>query len=140
MSDSTNCMECGRPWGVILELGEQPTEKAQFLAQTQLEEELMQYLEDGLSPGEVVNLTGVPQVEAEEIAWITDALAAFASENLNCDMMPESACWCVVADVDLLAWLLKGRKRRWAYKWDCCGLDLDKFIVKTVKAQTVAVQ
>jgi hypothetical protein len=131
MSESTNCMECGRPWGVILDRGELPSEKAQFLAQTQLEEELMQYLEDGLSPdGEVVNLTGVPQVEAEEIVFITEATAAFASEYLNCDMMPESACWSVVGDVDLPAWLLKGRKRRWAYRWDCCNLDLYGFVVK----------
>jgi hypothetical protein len=132
-------MECGRPWGVILERGELPSDKAQHLAQLEIEEELMEHLEDCLDDGEVVNLTGVPQVEAEEIVWITDALANFASEHLNCYMMPESACWYPIDDVDLPAWVLKGRARRWAYRWDCCNLDLDKFVIKGSPIQIAAV-
>lgn len=134
----TICMECGRPWGVILERGELPSEEAQHLAQLELEEELMESLEYDLADGEIVNLIEVPKVEAEEIVWITDALANFASEHLNCDMMPESACWCVVDDVDLPAWVLKGRARRWAYRWDCCNLKTDTFIVKAPSAHMVA--
>jgi hypothetical protein len=129
------CTECRRPWGVILERGELPSESAQELAQIELEEELMEILEYDIGDGEIVNLTEVPRVEAEEIVWITDALANFASEHLDAYMMPESACWCVIDDVDLPAWILKGRARRWAYRWDCCNLDTDKFIVKVSASQ-----
>jgi hypothetical protein len=133
MTTISTCIECERPWGIILERGEMPTDKAQRLAQLELEEEWMERLERNLGPGEIVDLTKLPQAEAEEIVWITESLAAFASEHCNSDMMPESACWCVVEDVDLPAWLLKGRKRRWSYRIDCCTLDIDKFIVKGVK-------
>ena len=135
----TNCLGCGRPWGVILERGELPSDKAQHLAQLELEESLMEYLDYDLAEGEIVNLTEVPKVEAEEIVWITDALSNFATEYLNCDMMPESACWCPIEDVDLPSWVLKGRARRWAYRWDCCNLDLDKFVIKGSPIQIVAV-
>lgn len=133
---TANCLECGHPWGVILERGELPSESAQLLAQLEMEEELMECLENELADDEVVNLTEVPKVEAEEIIWITDALAKFASEHLDCYMMPESACWCVVEDVDLPAWMLKGRARRWAYRWDCCNLEWSKYIVKVSTALT----
>ena len=92
MSTLSTCIQCGRPWGVILERGEMPTEKAERLAQLQLEEEWMERLECSLDPGEVVNLTGLPEAEAEEIVWITEATAAFASEHCNSFMMPESSC------------------------------------------------
>ena len=130
----TECNECGRPWGVILERGELPSDKAQHLAQLELEEELVEYLEDdfGFERGNVMtfNLESVPQAEPLEVVFVTQALADFATENLNCEMVSDYVpAWYVVADLDIPAWLLKGRKRRWAYKWDCCEMDLSKFEV-----------
>lgn len=125
----TICINCLRPWGVMLERGELPSERAQQLAQLELEEELMEYLEYELTEGQIANLTDVPKVEAEEVVFITEALSRFASDHLNCDMMPQSACWCAIDDVDLPAWVLKGRARRWTYRWDCCNLSVNKLIV-----------
>jgi hypothetical protein len=126
----TSCLECGRPWGVILERGELPSEKAQNLAQLGLEEELMEYLEDDFDEdnGGIFNLEGVPQAEPQEVVFVTYALAAFASEHFD-SCIGEVPAWYALDDLDIPAWLLKGRARRWAYKWDCCGLDLSSFEV-----------
>ena len=134
----TNCNNCGRPWSVILERGELPTEKAQHLAQLELEEELMEYLENGLADGEIVNLEGVPQAEPQEVVFVTEALAGFASENCG-SCIGDVPAWYTIDDLDIPAWLLKGRARRWAYRWDCCGMNFDEFVVTAPSAQTVAV-
>jgi hypothetical protein len=126
----TSCLECGRPWGVILERGELPSDKAQHLAQLELEERLMEYLECGLDEGEIVNLEGVRAAEAQEVVFVTQALADFASENFGC-CIGDVPAWYEVDDLDIPAWLLKGRARRWSYRWDCCNMDLDGFILKS---------
>jgi hypothetical protein len=135
----TNCNNCGRPWGVILERGELPTESAQQLAQLELEESLMGYLEDGIAEGEVVNLEGVPEAEAQEVVFVTEALADFASENFD-RCIGEVPAWYELDDLDIPVWLLKGRARRWAYRWDCCDMDLDGFVIKSPSVQTVPIQ
>lgn len=129
MSQLTHCSECGLPWGVILERGEMPSEKGQRLAELQLEEELVERLEEGLGEGETVNLSAPPIVEATEIVWVTEALSAYASEYLNCDV-PEGPYWYDVDDLDFPKWLLKGRKRRWAYRWNCCLIHTESYIVR----------
>jgi len=131
----TNCNACGRPWGVILERGELPTEKAQRLAQLELEEALMEYLEGGIAEGEIVNLKGVPEAEPQEVVFVTQSLADFASENLGC-CVGDVPAWYTTDDLDIPAWLLKGRARRWAYRWDCCNLDLDRFVIKGLMRPT----
>ncbi len=133
----TNCIECGRPWGVILERGELPSEKAQHLAQLELEEELMRYLEYDFDEdnGGIFNLEGAPQAEPQEVIFVTQALADFASENLNCEMIGNVPAWYAIDDLDIPTWLFKGRARRWAYKWDCCEMDLSKFEVVMAEAE-----
>lgn len=140
MSQSIHCLECGRPWGVILERGELPSEEAQHLAQLELEEDLMEYLEKGLDEGEIVNLEGAPEAEPQEVVFVTQALAVFASENCGSEMFGDVPAWYVLDDLDIPAWLLKGRARRWAYRWECCNLDLDGFVVKAPPVRAVAVQ
>lgn len=135
----TNCLECGRPWGVILGRGELPSDKVQRLAQLELEEELMEYLEDGTGEGEIVNLEGVPEAEPQEVVFVTYALANFASEHCGSEMFGDVPAWYAIDELDIPAWLLKGRARRWSYRWDCCNMDLDKFIIRVSSARAVAV-
>ena len=134
----TDCNNCGRPWGVILERGELPSDEAQRLAQLELEEELMEYLDDGLAEGEIVNLEGLPEAEPQEIVFVTQSLADFASENFD-SCIGDVPAWYELDDLDIPVWLLKGRARRWAYRWDCCNMDLDTFVIKAPSVQTVAV-
>jgi hypothetical protein len=67
-------------------------------------------------------------VEASEIVCVTDTLSAFASKNQNCDA-PEGPHCFDVDDLDFPKWPLKGRMRRWAYRWDCCMNHTESFIV-----------
>ena len=54
-------------------------------------------------------------------------------------MFGDVPAWYAIDDLDMPAWLLKGRARRWAYLWDCCDLHLDGFVVTASPVQTVAV-
>jgi hypothetical protein len=118
------CNECERPWGYVLELGQLPDGTTQRIAQQAMDEALAEILEGSYHPGFVADLTGAPDVDLEEIVFITEATSQFASEYLNCEVLCEGSCWMTLRDLDLPAWLLKGRKRRWSYRWDCCALDL----------------
>ena len=135
MSQSTCCIECGRPWGVILERGELPTEESHRLAQLAMEEELMDQLDEGSS--HIFSLENVPEVEADEIIFVTQSLGAFASEHLG-SYIGDVPAWYPISDLDIPAWLLKGRRRRWAYRWECCTLDLDRFVVSPTNVMAVA--
>lgn len=121
------CMECGRPWGVLLERGELPSDRAQQLAQVEMEEALVENLEVGIDLTRIVNVETAPEVEPQEVLLVTESLAAFASEYLNADFCGDPG-WYAVDEIDYPAWLLKGRKRRWAYKWECCNLKDDDFV------------
>lgn len=134
----TDCVNCGRPWGVILERGELPSDSAQRLAQLELEEALMVQLECDIAESEIFNLEGVPQAEPQEVVFVTDALASFASEYFDSCQIGEVPAWYALDELDIPAWLLRGRARRWAYRWDCCNLDVSSF--KVVMAQALLVQ
>ena len=122
-----SCTECGRPWGVTIELGELPSDERQSAAQRFMEEALVEHLEETvLDPFEAADIDGAPRVEAEEIVWVTEAMASFASEHLSTECIGEVPAWYPIDQLDIPQWLLRGRKRRWAYRWDCCNISLHR--------------
>lgn len=124
------CMECGRPWGVILGRGELPTEETQRLAQGALEKALVELFKEWGGEVRVDNLEVDVKAEPEEVVFVTEALASFASEHCGSEMIGEVPAWYVIDDIDIPDWLLKQRSRRWAYKWDCCGIDPDRLLAE----------
>lgn len=127
----TYCQECGNPWGVILGLKEIPSPEHQSAAQTAMEESLCEILESGLGDSDscyAVNLTEVPVVDLDEVVFITDATARFASEYFGAECVLGGSVWQRRDDLDIPEWLLRGRKRRWAYVWDCCSLQPDSLL------------
>lgn len=116
------CQECGCPWGAILRRGVEPSDEMRQLAQSQMAGQLVNLWrcwegEDDLG----VDESRLPRVAPTEVVYITEALARFASEYLNADAVL-GACWQEVDSVDVPRWTLKGRKRRTAYRWNCCTL------------------
>lgn len=65
-------------------------------------------------------------LDAQEVVYVTEALATFASEHLNADV-PSEPAWYPVEQICVPAWLLKSRRHRWAYLTGCCELNLDSF-------------
>ncbi len=121
------CNECERPWGVLLDITELPTDENRTVAQRFMEESLVEYLEEHvLDAFEIADIDGAPSVEAEEVVWVTEAVADFATGRLGCDQIGEGPAWYPIDQFDAPQWLLRGRKRRWAYRWDCCQLTLHR--------------
>jgi len=126
MSDTSSCLECGRPWGVILERGEEPSDERQRLAQMELEDELRDYLDESADNEVVFDFSTLAKCCAQRIVFVTEKLADFASDRFG-SYVGESPAWYRIDDCDIPRWLLKGRAQRWAYLWDCCDLDLGRF-------------
>lgn len=112
-----SCQECGRPWGAILKRGVGPSDELQAIAQAQMVDELLGLYDETLR----VDKTLLPQVTPVDIVYVTGSLARFVAERLNGDAFLEE-CWQEIGDTDLPAWLLKGRRRRIAYRWNCCEI------------------
>ncbi len=121
------CNECERPSGVLLDIAELPTDENRAVAQRFIEEALVEHLEEHvLDPFEIADIDGVPAVEVEEVIWVTEDVANFATVRLGCDRIGEGTAWYPIDQFDAPQWLLRGRKRRWAYRWDCCHLTLHR--------------
>lgn len=125
----THCIECGNPWGIILDRGEEPSPEGLAAAQAELVQLLLcecwySYDEEDAENIARIDVSLLPSVRATEIIYITEALGRFADELGVGDAYLED-CWHEVEYVDLPKWLLKGRKRRWAYLWDCCNIGHD---------------
>jgi hypothetical protein len=123
------CLECSKPWGVILERGELPSNERQRSAQAELEEELRDYLDKSNDNDEVFDFTSIEQCSATLVVFISQGLADFASDRFG-SYMGDCPAWYRLKDCDLPLWLLKGRKTRWAYLWDCCDMNTEAFAVK----------
>ena len=90
-----------------------------------------------MDEGAELDLEKLPQVAAVKVVHLTAALAKFCDENGICDPEFETDCWQELEWVDLPRWLLKGRKQRWAYRWDCCDLGwADNYLVTSEMAAT----
>lgn len=133
MSAETFCIECGRPWGVIFERTEEPTDERVAEARAALIESLREQWECDYEPDQMDALdeTALPQTELKRIVYISEALARFADERGIGEAYLDG-CWQTLDDVDLPAWLLKGRKQRWAVLWDCCNIGSPEFYAKAV--------
>ena len=129
------CNECCQPWGAILRRTVEPSDALWDLAQARMVDELLDVWrcwegDDDLS----VDVSLLPRVEPLQVVYITEATARFAAEHLNCDAFL-GACWQEEDWVDMPTWLLAGRKRRIAYRWDCCTLGhVDNYVSEAVHA------
>lgn len=122
----TNCIECGRPWGVILDRGKEPSEEDTANARAEMIDVLLHEVWDcDYDPEELarIDTAKFPPVIATEVIYITEATAAFADEHGFGEGL-EGGLWYSMSDARYAfpAWLLTGRKRRWALRWDCCDL------------------
>lgn len=129
--NAINCMECGRPWGVILERGVLPSDELQRLAQREMEDRILEHIPFFWIKRDELDLSFLPQVEPDEVVFVSRSLCDFASEKFNASA-PEGPCW-IRANGDgyeMPAWLLKNRKHRWAYTWNCCNIDLWRSTLK----------
>jgi hypothetical protein len=126
----TTCIDCGNPWGVILEKGELPSDEAQRSAQLEMQEELADHIAYDYEDGVQFEFSSFPQVEVTEVFWLSRSTCDFISEHLN-GGVPEGPCWVTRDGCDVPSWVLKSRKRRWAYRWECCSIDLSKVTVLT---------
>lgn len=129
----TFCQECARPWGVILDRGVLPSDEGFASARALLIADLRDYWDCEYEADEVdrIDWDALPPVSAVEVVYITEATSAFACDSLNADWGVETSCWVELAWCDLPSWLLKGRKRRWAYRWDCCDIgDAQNYMTK----------
>jgi hypothetical protein len=118
----TRCQECGRPWGWILARGEQIDEHALTIARDGMIDELLEQWACDHEPDELeLDRAAFPPVYATEVVFVTEALGRFADE-LGFEGFPDLPCWTEVRWLDVPAWLLKGRRRRSAIRWDCCNL------------------
>ncbi len=115
------CMECFRPWGAILGRGFEPELKYETEARAMMLDELIEDMDDDT---ETADLSRVEALELKRVVYISEAEGDFAHDHLNCEAFIEGA-WQEIDWVDLPGWFLKGRKQRWAYRWDCCNLDYD---------------
>jgi hypothetical protein len=119
------CQECSNPWGIVLERDEIPTPESLATAVLDLQQTWREAAEcdvDVDELGEVdFDLSKLPSVSATEVVYITEALADFATDRFGA-ICAEGPCWQEVQYVDFPAWLIKGRRRRWAYRWDCCDI------------------
>jgi hypothetical protein len=121
-AELVRCQECGAPWGVILDRGKTPDVFAEAFARADM---LEAWLEDARCDegDDAAFLTErLPDVKPIEVIYLSAGLVSFASEHGFGDVLPEDAAWMEVDWLDLPAWLLKGRKRRWSYRWDCCNI------------------
>ncbi len=132
----THCIECGNPWGVILNRGEQPSDEAQALAIAELHEVLICERWYGYDEPDcdLIDRSKLPPVRATEVVYLTEALARFVDDNGICDPTFLDDCWQEVQYVDLPAWLIKGRKHRWAYLWDCCNIGGPEQYLRAMEA------
>ncbi len=115
------CLECGRPWGVILRRGVEPGDELAIRARSMMIDDLVDQwrCDEGDDAEFVVDL--LPDVGAVRVVYLTEVSAAFAYEHLRCETIVGD-CWQDAEYVDLPAWFLRGRKQRWAYRWDCCEI------------------
>lgn len=118
------CQECGRPFGALLGLGETPNERLADVAQQAVEEALIERLEndgDSMSP---VFLMDALELEVDEVVLVTEATGKFWSEHLNTECLCALPSWQSVSDLDVPDWALRGRRRRWMYRWSgCCAFS-----------------
>ena len=57
------CNECERPWGVLLDITELPTDENRTVAQRFMEESLVEYLEEHvLDAFEIADIDGAPSL------------------------------------------------------------------------------
>jgi hypothetical protein len=120
----TFCQECARPWGVLLERGEEPTPQRIEEARAELIELLMtEHWEADYNADELarVDVTTFPKVFASRVVFISESLARFVDEHGLGESYADE-CWVEEDWVDIPGWLLKGRKHRWALRWDCCDI------------------
>lgn len=121
----THCQECGKPWGVILNLREQPSPNRETLARAELIEMLCEQWECDYEPAEMSAIDWQHSdfaVTATEVVYLTESLARFVEWNNICDPCWLDECWQELQHTDMPGWLLRDRKRRWAYRWDCCNI------------------
>lgn len=118
----THCQDCGHPWGVVLKRGEMPTPETVELCRLELVEQWLEQAECDEDEGVKFDTSKLPPVKVVEVVYLTEALARFCDENGICDPCFADDCWQELEWVDLPGWLLKGRKRRWAVRWDCCNI------------------
>jgi len=129
MSDTSSCIECGRPWGVVLGRGELPSTERESEARLTITDEFTDYFDYAEDRELVVVPERIP-LEAQEIVLVTEALANFASDRGYSDWGLEGGAWYPVKDLGMPTWLLKGRRRRWAYLTGCCELNIDLFVAE----------
>lgn len=120
----TLCVECARPWGVLLDRGEEPSDERAVLARVELVEVLREQWECDYEPDELapVDWDALPPVRSTLVVFISESLCKFADEATGYCDVPEPDCWYELDHVDFPQWLLKRRKKRWAYLWPCCDL------------------
>jgi hypothetical protein len=120
----THCQECGNPWGVLLDRGETPSDEKLAAARAELIDVLInEHWVNDYEPEEIarIDTSKLPKVSASEVVFITEALARFVDEHGLGESYADE-CWVEEDWVDIPKWLLKGRKHRWALRWDCCNI------------------
>lgn len=122
---TVTCIECGLPWGVILERGEEPTaERVEVCRQELVELLIAECWDYGYDTDDFarIDTSLLPPVRVATVVYLSAALAKFCDEHGICEPTFMDDCWQDIRDVDLPLWLVKGRKQRTAVLWDCCNI------------------
>lgn len=107
-----------------MERGEEPSDEKLAEARAELIWLLMnENWEADYSPEELaaVDTEQLPKVFASQVVYISESLARFVDDHGLGESYAEE-CWVEEDWVDIPRWLLKGRKHRWALRWDCCNI------------------
>lgn len=113
------CRECNRMWGIALEVQGEPDAVTVHRAVRALVEEYVAYeyeYHGKRVPMSVIWTMKLPQLT--RIVYVTERHAIFCADK-GYDHVEEG--WYDLDEIDLPAWLTKGRKTRWCVKAVKCG-------------------
>lgn len=118
-----NCTECERPWGAVLPRSHDDTDvlRATLKLQDRFSDwwhELWLVDHDTLSECPPVVM---PEPTLTSIVYVSDATLRWFEEDLQVHCAVVGDCWNEIEHADLPTWWVN-RRRRFAMRWDCCGL------------------
>lgn len=119
-----DCMECYRPWGVVLPKNATPDEytAGADLLIAAYRDWCVEMWEADVTMDEPCPVMTHPSPRMTEIVWISDKSAAWLDE-LGHEVGVETPCWLEVGDWAGIPDWWATRRQRPALKWDCCNLD-----------------
>jgi hypothetical protein len=112
-------MECGKPWGVVLERGSIATDDVIAQCRAEMQQDLRDYW--GIEDDEPFDASHV-NVYTCTVVFIRESTNRFVDENNICEATAEDESWNELSWVDYPAWILNGCKHRTAVRWDCCNI------------------